>query len=942
MSNDEILKAIGRKAHEGASALDAKGRGLLLFECAAPQRPVVGWTEYRGGVLDTRDGARRDAPWSALGGELAAYAKRVVKKGSGWWLMGALSTNGRCRDADIEGVTMLILDCDGGGDWDAVREMLVESRMAHIVQRSSSHTTERPKWHLLVPLAHTWTGTKIEWRCVWRFLVGWFSAAAELPCRLEEDPPTYGFDPKTDRLGQPSFPAAKRDSAQPPPETICVEGNALDLESFLVRAGFQRPWPSEMASEPVSSGAALCPPEHGLLALAFAEAGLLRHRIERADARGYAVVCPTEHLHSGARRERDDSTIVFDPHAGSASGYFHCKHRCGNLEPKAALKLLPDEAVQRARHRWREAIKGRCPVVKATTTEARPTIVSSTEEHAVNDQAIDALGRHPSVFQMSGQLVRVVVDPQTRAPRIAPVTPPTLREFLASCARWVRFEQCAEGELIEVPAHPPEWCVRAVAARGEWGGIRSLVGVVEAPALRPDGTLIQQAGYDPPTALLYVPSGEFLPVPEQPTHADAVQACKELFEVVRDFPFATPAHQAAWLALLLTLFARPAINGCVPMAAVDATTRGTGKGKLADATSNIHSGRDASKTPQPKDDEEMRKRITALLLEGEKLIVLDNIARPLGDPSLDACLTATTWKDRALGTNTTVSAPNIAIWIATGNNLQFAGDTARRVLHIRLESPIENPEDREGFAHPDLLGWIRGERPRLVRAALLILRAYFVAGCPDMGCKAWGSFESWSKLIANCTVWVGLPDPQGTRTELEEQSDTARNALSALIKSWEKLQNVCCEAEDGMTVGGVVKLLYPPTRNAGAPPDTHAFYGEARDAIEAVAPTQPGKPPSAQKLGLHIHHARRRVVGGRMFDRVGDSGHVAKWRVMAVDRTAGGLRSSLTPPLLLSPSMPANEIAPSSEELEERLAIVMEGSERSTNGAQRGGNHDYP
>ncbi len=90
------------------------------------------------------------------------------------------------------------------------------------------------------------------------------------------------------------------------------------------------------------------------------------------------------------------------------------------------------------------------------------------------------------------------------------------------------------------------------------------------------------------------------------------------------------------------------------MAAIDATTRGTGKSKLADVISNIVFGRDARKTPQPKDDEEMRKRITAMLLEGERLIVLDNVARPLGDPSLDACLTTTTWKDRALGTISTV------------------------------------------------------------------------------------------------------------------------------------------------------------------------------------------------------------------------------------------------------------------------------------------------
>jgi hypothetical protein len=34
------------------------------------------------------------------------------------------------------------------------------------------------------------------------------------------------------------------------------------------------------------------------------------------------------------------------------------------------------------------------------------------------------------------------------------------------------------------------------------------------------------------------------------------------------------------------------------------------------------------------------------------------------------------------------------IWYATGNNCQLKADTARRVCHIRLESPDERPELR--------------------------------------------------------------------------------------------------------------------------------------------------------------------------------------------------------------------------------------------------------
>ena len=46
------------------------------------------------------------------------------------------------------------------------------------------------------------------------------------------------------------------------------------------------------------------------------------------------------------------------------------------------------------------------------------------------------------------------------------------------------------------------------------------------------------------------------------------------------------------------------------------------------------------------DDEETRKRITATLLAGEPIVLLDNIAGMLGCAALDALLTSTTWTDR--------------------------------------------------------------------------------------------------------------------------------------------------------------------------------------------------------------------------------------------------------------------------------------------------------
>ncbi len=357
----DLLDHIARAAHARAVDLGAKA-GLLLFECSDPAPAEVQWTQYDGGKFDTTNGKPRCEPFAALGDEMAAYAKRVVRKGEGRWIAMATSSNGRCRDADVTGITGLPLDCDGHGDWTAIRAAFDEARIGYIVQRSSSSTPELPKWHLTPPLSRPWIGPKAHWRCMWRWIVGFFAGVAQLRVRFEGETPSYGFDHTTDRLAQPIFLSAKRHRSQEPPETIYVDGLALDLEEFLTRSGFDRSWLEQPATyEPAAADARALAPASGLLALAFAESGMLSDkRIERVGEkgmlRGFAAECPREHTHSTGRRF-DGSTMIVDPGPGQTQGFFICLHRCGRMKASEALKLLPEEAVARARDRWAAACR---------------------------------------------------------------------------------------------------------------------------------------------------------------------------------------------------------------------------------------------------------------------------------------------------------------------------------------------------------------------------------------------------------------------------------------------------------------------------------------------------------------------------------------------------------------------------------------------------------
>jgi hypothetical protein len=513
----------------------------------------------------------------------------------------------------------------------------------------------------------------------------------------------------------------------------------------------------------------------------------------------------------------------------------------------------------------------------------RPTITISTEEHEVNAEAVAALARDAAIYQRCGMLARVVRDasPAARgirrpfAPRIEPLPPALLRERLAANACWVTVKETREG-ADEKPAHPPAWCVSAVHARADWPGVRHLEAVVDYPVLRADGTILSRPGYDPDTGLLLEMRAPCPPIRERPSRAEAEAAREDLLGVVTDFPFEREVHRAAWLAALLTPLARFAFTGPAPLFLVDANVRAAGKGLLLDTISRVTTGERFTVATYTDDEDELRKRITSLVLAGDRLVLFDNLAGSFGNAVLDAALTGTAWKDRLLGVNRMAEAPLYMTWYATGNNVAIAADTARRICHVRLESPEERPEERQDFRHPNLLAWVGEQRATLLAAALTILRAYCAAGRPDQHLPAWGSFEGWSALVRSAVAWVGLPDPGETRLLLQAEADVAAESMGLLLDCWERLD----PDRLGLTAAEVIRRVYQEPPNPM--PD---FYADLRDALEALL----GKPDS-RGLGIRLRSYRRRVFRGRFIDQAGTKQRAARWAVFPAAEFGRGVK----------------------------------------------------
>jgi hypothetical protein len=511
----------------------------------------------------------------------------------------------------------------------------------------------------------------------------------------------------------------------------------------------------------------------------------------------------------------------------------------------------------------------------------RVPIQISVNEHNVNDAVIEGLRRATAIYTRNHQLVEVLWtdDELGQGPAIRPLTASRTREIITTVCQFLKRK---DNQLVV--AHPPDWCVAAVHGRGVWPTVRPIVGVLESPSLRPDGSIIQDAGYDAATGYVLVPSAEFPRVPERPTQEDARRALGSLCEVFCDFPHATRADLFVIVACIFTVLARPAIRGAVPAFVVRATTPGSGKGLQIDAIGMIAHGRPPAKMAFPSKEEEREKVLGAYALRGAGIICFDNLASGLGGAALDRCLTAIdTVELRILGKSEIPELKWRSVITATGNNPEYFGDTPRRILQSSLEPAEENPEERDEktFKHHPLLPWVCSQRAQLVTHALTILRAHALAGRPRAGCRMWGSFEAWSEIIPPAIVWAGGADPMLTRPVLDATADNNKQAAAEFLRCWAELDR----ERQGLTTAEFLRKLYPGDRRDL---DESELFTEARAATESLCRVRSGKAPDTSALGYALRKLRRRTIAGRRIDIVSRGQGMRRWVVETVKDSGDG------------------------------------------------------
>jgi len=461
------------------------------------------------------------------------------------------------------------------------------------------------------------------------------------------------------------------------------------------------------------------------------------------------------------------------------------------------------------------------------------------------DAAVDlviAQLAHPTVnvYQRSGKLVTVTREACDDGNVVRPIGAPTIRELVPPRLR----------EIIRTTvAHDQVKLVGEVLARGEWSHIRPLDAIVTYPVMRRDGTLLLSSGYDAPTRTLAEIAID-VDVPDEPTQDDARAALATLRDLVSDFPFVNDAARDAWIAMLLTLPARPAIDGPTPLGLFEASQRGSGKTLLADLASEITTGHEAPRRVAPKTREEWDKTILSILLSGDPLVLIDNVTNMLVSDALDAVLTGKTYTQRLLGVSEDRRVAVRTVFMASANNARLSTDLVRRSLGCRLEPKEEDPSQRTGFRHVDIQAHARRERARYLGAVLTILRAYAVAERPTVKARPMGSYHAWCRVVRDALVWAGGTDPAATQDALRESADVERDELRELLTAWH-----AAVGESAVTVRGLLDAATTYAPGAG-----HEPKRALHDALRALVPGD--APLSTSSLGNALRRFRGQKAGG--------------------------------------------------------------------------------
>lgn len=476
--------------------------------------------------------------------------------------------------------------------------------------------------------------------------------------------------------------------------------------------------------------------------------------------------------------------------------------------------------------------------------------LGSEQESIVEIARVINSGYIPNLYVKDGQLV--YVHPKSNAQCaevcVVPVTADLLNFLLAHHVRTHKWVNGGKGNPpVRKPCAPMISHLRAVASSSYWPGVKPLNGVIGTPTLRPDGSLIQDCGYDEATGLYLSPVVQLSRVPDVITDEQVRESREFVFgKVFGEFCWATPGDFANYMSLLLSPMLRPYVKTTTPFGLITATTAGSGKTNLSDAIGMIYG---QSSQTWPHRPEELQKLITSILVCNAKpVVVFDNLVEgtPVRSEVLAGLITKHDWDARILGKSITQEARNDRLWLATGNGLTVGGDMASRTVLVRLDPRMEKPQLRT-FEMGQFSDWITepGNRADLLYHLLVLVQAWMKGGAPMEASHLMRGFTRWAQAMGGLLAFHGLTGFLSNVDDLEGR-DTDQEEWATFLRKWYEVYGTNAKTAKDIQASSNVDFV------SGAVLDrwSGCFISD-----------EEGKTPNAKKLSYMLRGRKDKIFG---------------------------------------------------------------------------------
>lgn len=554
------------------------------------------------------------------------------------------------------------------------------------------------------------------------------------------------------------------------------------------------------------------------------------------------ITCPWVHEHTD---QVDHGSAYFEPSDLYPVGGYRCQHGHGDIRRIGALLEALGVSFRAAKHK---------PTIK----------VEAGELHRIVDAAERELAASKRYYQRGGLIVAVNTDPESQATCIKPVSQPALLRALSGAAVWTRFDARSSADVV---CDPPQRHIGVLFDGEGYNHLPALAGIARQPYLRPDASLVTDAGYDASTGLFGVFDARQFTVSPNPTPEDVQAALAELLALLTEFDFATDHDRAAAVAGMLTATIRPSLP-TAPMFHIKAPQIASGKSYLSGIIAAFASPTTPSAVAFPTTEEECQKLLLATLLEAPACVTFDNLTSDLIPfKSMCSALTEEHLTGRILGVSKTATVGTRSLFLSSGNNVDAIRDMARRCITIALDPQVETPATRQFTADP--LGTVRAARERYVSLALTIIRAWVVAGSPITPCKPLASYGQWSNWVRQPLLWLGMADP-AQRVFEQLAQDPDRETLGRLLHAWRA------------TFGSTPAMIREAVNRA----ETYTFgpisnvQAELKEVMREIAEDR-GE-INRRRLGKWIARHQGRIVDGLRFEKASGTTSAEKWIAKSV------------------------------------------------------------